>query len=394
MKLNGNFQNLEQSYLFVTIAKKVAAYTQEHPENKIIKMGIGDVTMPLAPAVIDAMKKAVEEEAHKETFRGYSPDSNGYDFLRQSIAVFYKSYGVNLDASEIFVGDGAKSDLGNVMDLFDVDNTVLIPDPVYPVYVDTNVISGRKIEYIDANEENGFLPLPNENQKVDIIYICSPNNPTGAVYNREQLKAWVDYALDQKAVILFDAAYKNFITQPNLPHSIYEIPGAEKCAIEFCSFSKTAGFTGVRCGYTVVPHALVVDGVQVSKLWERRQGCKFNGVSYVTQRGAAAVYTKDGYKQIMDTIAYYQKNAQVMIDAFTKMGVWFTGGTNSPYIWLKCPDGMGSWEYFDYLLNNAEIVGTPGQGFGKNGEGYFRLTAFGDAEKTKEAMERIQKLYK
>lgn len=394
MKLNGNFQNLEQSYLFVTIAKKVAAYTQEHPENKIIKMGIGDVTMPLAPAVIDAMKKAVEEEAHKETFRGYSPDSNGYDFLRQSIALFYKSYGVNLDASEIFVGDGAKSDLGNVMDLFDVDNTVLIPDPVYPVYVDTNVISGRKIEYIDANEENGFLPLPNENQKVDIIYICSPNNPTGAVYNREQLKAWVDYALDQKAVILFDAAYKNFITQPNLPHSIYEIPGAEKCAIEFCSFSKTAGFTGVRCGYTVVPHALVVDGVQVSKLWERRQGCKFNGVSYVTQRGAAAVYTKDGYKQIMDTIAYYQKNAQVMIDAFTKMGVWFTGGTNSPYIWLKCPDGMGSWEYFDYLLNNAEIVGTPGQGFGKNGEGYFRLTAFGDAEKTKEAMERIQKLYK
>lgn len=394
MKLNGNFQNLEQSYLFVTIAKKVAAYTQEHPENKIIKMGIGDVTMPLAPAVIDAMKKAVEEEAHKETFRGYSPDSNGYDFLRQSIALFYKSYGVNLDVSEIFVGDGAKSDLGNVMDLFDVDNTVLIPDPVYPVYVDTNVISGRKIEYIDANEENGFLPLPNENQKVDIIYICSPNNPTGAVYNREQLKAWVDYALDQKAVILFDAAYKNFITQPNLPHSIYEIPGAEKCAIEFCSFSKTAGFTGVRCGYTVVPHALVVDGVQVSKLWERRQGCKFNGVSYVTQRGAAAVYTKDGYKQIMDTIAYYQKNAQVMIDAFTKMGVWFTGGTNSPYIWLKCPDGMGSWEYFDYLLNNAEIVGTPGQGFGKNGEGYFRLTAFGDAEKTKEAMERIQKLYK
>ena len=394
MKLNGNFQNLEQSYLFVTIAKKVAAYSQEHPDNKIIRMGIGDVTMPLAPAVIDAMHKAVEEEARKETFRGYSPDSNGYDFLRQSIALFYKSYGVNLDASEIFVGDGAKSDIGNIVDLFDVDNTVLIPDPVYPVYVDTNIISGRKIEYIDANEENGFLPMPNESQKVDIIYICSPNNPTGAVYNRDQLKAWVDYALDQKAVILFDAAYKNFITQPNLPHSIYEIPGAEKCAIEFCSFSKTAGFTGIRCGYTVVPHALVVDGVQVSKLWERRQGCKFNGVSYVTQRGAAAVYTKNGYKQVMDTIAYYQKNAQVMIDAFRKMGIWFTGGTNSPYIWMKCPDGMGSWEYFDYLLHNAEIVGTPGEGFGKNGEGYFRLTAFGDAQKTVEAMERLQKLQK
>ncbi len=393
MKLNSNFQNLEQSYLFVTIAKKVAAYTQQHPDNKIIKMGIGDVTLPLAPAVIDAMHKAVDEQAHKETFHGYSPDSNGYEFLRQSIALYYKSFGVNLDPSEVFVGDGAKSDLGNVMDLFDVDNTVLIPDPVYPVYVDTNIISGRKIEYIDANEENGFLPLPNENQKVDIIYICSPNNPTGAVYNREQLKAWVDYALDQKAVLLYDAAYKNFITQPNLPHSVFEIPGAEKCAIEFCSFSKTAGFTGVRCGYTVVPHQLVVDGVQVSKLWERRQGCKFNGVSYVTQRGASAVYTPEGYKQAMDTIAYYQKNAQVMIDAFTKMGIWFTGGTNSPYIWMKCPNGMGSWEYFDYLLNNAEIVGTPGEGFGKNGEGYFRLTAFGDAEKTKEAMERMQKLH-
>lgn len=393
MKLNSNFQNLEQSYLFVTIAKKVAAYTQQHPDNKIIKMGIGDVTLPLAPAVIDAMHKAVDEQAHKETFHGYSPDSNGYEFLRQSIALYYKSFGVNLDPSEVFVGDGAKSDLGNVMDLFDVDNTVLIPDPVYPVYVDTNIISGRKIEYIDANEENGFLPLPNENQKVDIIYICSPNNPTGAVYNREQLKAWVDYALDQKAVLLYDAAYKNFITQPNLPHSVFEIPGAEKCAIEFCSFSKTAGFTGVRCGYTVVPHQLVVDGVQVSKLWERRQGCKFNGVSYVTQRGASAVYTPEGYKQAMETIAYYQKNAQVMIDAFTKMGIWFTGGTNSPYIWMKCPNGMGSWEYFDYLLNNAEIVGTPGEGFGKNGEGYFRLTAFGDAEKTKEAMERMQKLH-
>ena len=264
MKLNGNFQNLEQSYLFVTIAKKVAAYTQEHPENKIIKMGIGDVTMPLAPAVIQAMHDATEEQAHKETFHGYSPDSDGYPFLREAIANYYKNFGVDMDPSEVFVGDGAKSDVGNIVDLFDVDNTVLVPDPVYPVYVDTNIISGRKIQYMDANEENGFLPLPDESVKADIIYLCSPNNPTGATYNKEQLQAWVDYALEQKAVILFDAAYEAFITDPSLPHSIFEIPGAEKCAIEFCSFSKTAGFTGMRCGYTTIRKELVMDGVQVS----------------------------------------------------------------------------------------------------------------------------------
>ena len=257
MKLNGNFQNLEQSYLFVTIAKKVAAYTQEHPENKIIKMGIGDVTMPLAPAVIQAMHDATEEQAHKETFHGYSPDSDGYPFLREAIANYYKNFGVDMDPSEVFVGDGAKSDVGNIVDLFDVDNTVLVPDPVYPVYVDTNIISGRKIQYMDANEENGFLPLPDPNVKADIIYLCSPNNPTGATYNKEQLQAWVDYALEQKAVILFDAAYEAFITEPGLPHSIFEIPGAEKCAIEFCSFSKTAGFTGMRCGYTTIRKELV-----------------------------------------------------------------------------------------------------------------------------------------
>ena len=394
MKLNGNFQNLQQSYLFVTIAKKVAAYTQEHPENKIIKMGIGDVTMPLAPAVIQAMHEATEEQAHKETFHGYSPDSDGYPFLREAIANYYKNFGVDMDPSEVFVGDGAKSDVGNIVDLFDVDNTVLVPDPVYPVYVDTNIISGRKIQYMDANEQNGFLPLPDPSVKADIIYLCSPNNPTGATYNKEQLQAWVDYALEQKAVILFDAAYEAFITEPGLPHSIFEIPGAEKCAIEFCSFSKTAGFTGMRCGYTTIRKELVMDGVQVSKLWQRRQGCKFNGTSYITQRAAAAVFTAEGQKQIRETIAYYQNNAKVMMDAFQKMGVWFTGGTNSPYIWLKCPDGMGSWEYFDYLLHNAEIVGTPGEGFGKNGEGYFRLTAFGDAQKTVEAMERIQGLKK
>ena len=392
MKLNENFENLQQSYLFVTIAKKVAAYTQAHPQNRIIKMGIGDVTMPLAPAVIEAMHRATEEMAAKETFHGYSPDSNGYPFLREAITRYYENFGVGLDSSEVFVGDGAKSDVGNIVDLFAGDNTVLIPDPVYPVYVDTNVMAGRKIIYLDADEENGFLPLPEESVHADILYLCSPNNPTGAVYNREQLKSWVDYARKHEAVILFDAAYESFITEDGLPHSIFEIEGAEYCAIEFCSLSKTAGFTGMRCGYTVIRKELSFGGVQVAKLWERRQGCKFNGVSYVTQRAAEAVFTPEGQRQVRDTIAYYQANAAVMMKAFEEMGVWFTGGTNSPYIWMRCPEGKSSWEYFDFLLNEAEIVGTPGEGFGKNGEGYFRLTAFGDAEKTREAMERIKSL--
>lgn len=394
MKLNGNFQNLQQSYLFVTISQKVAEYGKAHPQNQIIKMGIGDVTQPLAPAVIEAMHRAADEMSCKETFRGYSPDSDGYPFLREAIAGYYKGFGVDLDASEVFVGDGAKSDVGNIVDLFDVDNTVLVPDPVYPVYVDTNLISGREILYLDANEDNGFLPLPEKDVHADIIYLCSPNNPTGAVYDREQLQAWVDYALENRAVLLFDAAYESFITGEGLPHSIFEIPGAERCAIEFCSFSKTAGFTGMRCGYTVIRKELQFEGVQVSKLWERRQGCKFNGVSYITQRAAEAVFSPQGRRQVMETIAYYQNNARVMAKALEEMGIWFTGGANSPYLWMKCPDGMDSWEYFDYLLNEAEIVGTPGAGFGKNGEGYFRLTAFGDAQKTVEAMERMKKLKK
>lgn len=392
MKLNGNFQNLGQSYLFVTIAKKVAAYTEAHPDHKIIRMGIGDVTLPLAPVVVEAMHKASEEMGKKETFRGYSPDSNGYPFLREAIAGYYKSFGVELNASEVFVGDGAKSDVGNIVDLFDVDNTVLVPDPVYPVYVDTNTISGRRIVYLDGTEENGFLPMPKEDHPpVDLIYLCSPNNPTGAVYTREQLKVWVDYALKCKAIILYDAAYESFVTEPGLPRSIFEIPGAERCAIEFCSLSKTAGFTGMRCGYTVIRKELVVDGVQVSKLWERRQGCKFNGVSYITQRAAEAVFTPEGQKQITESLEYYRNNAKVMAQALEATGIKFTGGKNSPYLWFKCPEGMGSWDYFDHLLNDLEIVGTPGEGFGKNGEGWFRLTAFGDAEKTKEAMERMRK---
>ena len=390
MKLNSNFQNLEQSYLFVTIAKKVNEFTAANPDNRLIRMGIGDVTLPLAPVVIEAMHRATDEMAKKETFRGYSPDSNGYPFLREAIAGYYRSLGVDVEAEEVFVGDGAKSDVGNIVDIFDDANTVLVPDPVYPVYVDTNIMSGRKIVYADANMENGFLPMPKADHPADIIYICSPNNPTGAVYNREQLQAWVDYALDQKAVILFDSAYESFVS-PGLPRSIFEIPGAEKCAIEFCSLSKTAGFTGMRCGYTVIKKELVFDGVSVAALWHRRQGSKFNGVNYITQRAAEAVFTPEGIKQTQDAVAYYKRNAQVMVEALRELGYWFTGGENSPYVWFKCPNNMGGWEYFDYLLNEKQIVGTPGEGFGKNGAGCMRLSAFGDAEKTKEAMERIKK---
>ncbi len=390
MKLNSNFQNLEQSYLFVTIAKKVNEFTEKHPDNELIRMGIGDVTLPLAPVVIEAMHRATDEMADKATFRGYSPDSNGYPFLREAIAGYYQSLGVEVEAGEVFVGDGAKSDVGNIVDIFDNSNTVLVPDPVYPVYVDTNIMSGRKIVYADANMDNGFLPMPDASQPADIIYICSPNNPTGAVYNREQLKAWVDYALDQKAVILFDSAYESFVS-PGLPRSIFEIPGAGKCAIEFCSLSKTAGFTGMRCGYTVIKKELAFDGVSVSALWQRRQGSKFNGVNYITQRAAEAVFTPEGIKQTRDAVAYYKRNAQVMVAALKELGYWFTGGENSPYVWFKCPDNMGGWEYFDYLLNEKQIVGTPGEGFGKNGAGCMRLSAFGDADKTREAMERIKK---
>ena len=393
MQINTNYANLQDSYLFLTIAKKVAAYTQAHPENRIIRMGIGDVTQPLVPAVIEAMHKATDEMAHKETFHGYSPDQ-GYDFLREAIQGYYAKRGVSLKLSEIFVGDGAKSDIGNIVDIFGEDNRVLIPDPVYPVYVDTNVMSGRKVAYLDANERNGFLGMPDENTEADIIYLCSPNNPTGAVYSRAQLEAWVDYALRHEAVILFDAAYESFIADDTLPHSIFEIEGAKKCAIEFCSFSKTAGFTGVRCGYTVIADELVRGETQLNRLWARRQATKFNGVNYITQRAAAAVFTEAGQKQVREVIDYYRRNAALMVDAFKAMGLWFTGGENSPYIWHKVPAGMTSWEFFDDLLAHAEVVGTPGSGFGRNGEGFFRLTAFGTHEDTAEAMERLKKLFK
>ena len=389
MKLNKNYSRLAQSYLFSTIAKKVNEYTAENPSAEIIRLGIGDVTLPLAPAVVKALEDASREMGKKETFRGYGPEQ-GYDFLKASIAQYYEKKGVSLENDEIFISDGAKSDLGNILDLFDTDNTVLVPDPVYPVYVDTNVMAGRKIVYINANESNGFLPLPDSNVNADIIYICSPNNPTGAVYTKEQLSKWVDYALEHGAVILFDSAYEAFVRDSSLPTSIYQIPGAKKCAVEFCSFSKTAGFTGTRCGYTVVPNGLVFDGMSLNKMWFRRQTTKFNGVPYIIQKGAAAVFTDEGQKQVHENLDYYIQNARVISDAFDKMGIWYTGGKNSPYIWLKCPNGMGSWEYFDFLLKNAGVVGTPGEGFGKNGEGFFRLTAFNTHENTVKAVEKIK----
>ena len=393
MKVNKNYSNVNDSYLFSTIAKKVSEYSAANPDKRIIRMGIGDVTLPLCGAVIDGMHEAVSEMAKKETFRGYGPEQ-GYDFLKNSIKDYYTRKSVELDADEIFISDGAKSDLGNILDLFDEDNTVLVPDPVYPVYVDTNTMAGRKIIYADANEENGFLPMPEETVHADIIYICSPNNPTGAAYNKDSLKKWVDYAIANDAVILFDAAYECFVTDKNLPRSIYEIEGAKKCAIEFCSFSKTAGFTGTRCGYTVVPKALVFEDMSLNKMWLRRQTTKFNGVPYIVQKGAAQVFTKEGMEQINTALAYYRENAKIISDTMTELGIWYTGGKNSPYIWLKCPNNMKSWDFFDMLLEKANVVGTPGSGFGKNGEGFFRLTAFSDNESTKEAMKRFAQCLK
>ena len=393
MKINEHYHDLAESYLFSTIADKVEAYTKAHPDQEIIRMGIGDVTQPLCPAVIQAMQQAVAEMGVQKTFHGYGPEQ-GYAFLKRAIQGYYQEKGVDLALDEIFISDGAKSDLGNILDLFSADNTVCVPDPVYPVYVDTNVMAGRRIVYADANESNGFAPLPQAGLEADIVYLCSPNNPTGAVYTKEQLKAWVEYALEREAVLLFDAAYEAFIEDVTLPRSIYEIEGAERCAIEFCSFSKTAGFTGTRCGYTVVPMALERQGAKLNRMWLRRQTTKFNGVPYIVQKGAAAVFTEEGQRQARRTIDYYKENARVMAGALQALGVWFVGGNNSPYLWMKCPNGMDSWSFFDALLAEAQVVGTPGVGFGHNGEGYFRLTAFGDQAKTKDAMQRMTAFYK
>ncbi len=388
MQINRNYLKLKESYLFSLIAKKVNDYKAENPHKDIIRLGIGDVTLPLVPAVICAMQKAVAEMGACETFRGYG-EEQGYSFLRQAIGRYYAEMGVSLSEGEVFVSDGAKSDLGNILELFDTGNTVLIPNPVYPVYVDTNIMAGRNIHYADGNPENSFLPLPDKNVTADIIYLCSPNNPTGAVYTKEQLALWVEYATEQDAVILFDSAYEVFVTDAHLPRSIYQIDGAKQCAIEFCSFSKTAGFTGTRCGYTVVPHELVRDNSPLNKLWLRRQTTKFNGVPYIIQRGAEAAFSGEGYRQIKANIGYYLKNAHIIADRLSALGVWFTGGQNSPYIWLRCPNGLSSWEYFDELLTKYNIVGTPGVGFGANGEGFFRLSAFGDRKNVRRAMERL-----
>ena len=387
MNLNKNYENLEQSYLFSTIAKKVNEFIANNPDKKVIRLGIGDVTKPLCKAVTEAMHKAVDEMSYQETFRGYGPEQ-GYDFLRLAIQDYYKKNNVELDLDEIFISDGAKSDLGNILDLFGDDNIVLIPDPVYPAYVDTNIMDGNKIVYVNANEENGFLPMPNE-EKADIIYICSPNNPTGAVYNKEQLKEWVNYANKNNALILFDSAYESFISDNELPRTIFEIDGAKTCAIEICSLSKTAGFTGTRCGYTIVPKELG----KLNKMWLRRQTTKYNGVPYIVQRGAEAVFSEAGMKEIKENLDYYKENAKIIAETVESCEIWYVGGKHSPYIWLKCPNNMTSWEFFDYLLNNAQIVGTPGAGFGKNGEGYFRLTSFGSRENTIEAMARFKKLF-
>lgn len=391
LKINSNYKNLKESYLFAGIAKKVAAYQAQNPDKKVIKMGIGDVTLPLCSAVIKGLHKGVDEQSAAETFKGYGPEQ-GHNFLQAAIKDYYASYGVCLEAEEIFISDGAKSDVGNILDIFDRDNIVLVPDPVYPVYVDTNTMDGRRIIYMNANEQNGFLPLPDKSVKADIIYLCSPNNPTGAVYNREQLKQWVDYANEQGAVILFDAAYEAFIVDKTLPRSIFEIEGARTCAIEFCSLSKTAGFTGTRCGYTVVPADLERDGMSLRKMWLRRQTTKFNGTSYIVQKGAAEAFTAEGQAEIKANIDYYRENAAIITATMDELGIFYTGGKNSPYIWLKCPNNMKSWDFFDLLLEKGNVVGTPGEGFGSNGEGFFRLTAFSNHENTREAMERFKKV--
>ena len=390
MNINKHYAELADSYLFSTVARKAAEFQKANPDREVIKLSIGDVTLPLAKCVVEAMHKAVDEMGTAEGFHGYGPEQ-GYDFLKDAVRDYYAGHGVNLKSGEIFISDGAKSDLANVLGLFDVNNTVLVPDPVYPTYVDDNVSDGRKVIYAKCDESNNFLPMPDPNVKADIIYICSPNNPTGAVYSPEQLKVWVDHANATGAVILFDAAYECFVSEPGLARSIFEVEDARTCAIEICSFSKIAGFTGTRCGYTVVPEELEREGRSLHQMWLRRQTTKFNGVPYIVQRGAAAVFTESGMAEIQHNLDYYRRNAQVIGKALEEAGVWFCGGKNSPYLWMKCPGGMTSWEFFDYLLEKTGVVGTPGSGFGPCGEGYFRLTAFGNAEKTKIAAELLKK---
>ncbi len=394
--INTNYANLKNNYLFSTVAEKVRVYSEAHPQADIIKLGIGDVTKPLAKTVIQALHDAVDENAKAETFMGYGPEQ-GYAFLREALADYYGKLGADIDADEVFVSDGAKSDIANILDIFSKDCHVVIPDPVYPVYLDTNVMDGRKVSFLNANEGNNFLPMPEDlgtDEKVDILYLCSPNNPTGACYNKEQLQTWVDFANAQGAVIFFDSAYEVFASGTDLPRTIFAIPGARTCAIEIASLSKTAGFTGTRCSYTVVPKELVRDGQSLKDMWFRRQSTKFNGTPYIVQKAAAAVFTEEGYAEIMENIQGYKENAKIIADTLDELGIYYTGGHYSPYVWLKCPNNMSSWEFFDFLLEKAQIVGTPGEGFGKNGEGFFRLTAFNTPERTREAMERLKEILK
>lgn len=398
-KLNENYLHLKESYLFSEIAHRTADYVSKNPEKgaQIIRLGIGDVTKPLGKTVLQALHEGVDAMGAAETFKGYGPEQ-GYEATRNAVAAYYKKNGVDVDPGDIFISDGAKSDTGNITDLFGPGNVILIPDPVYPVYVDTNIMCGNEVTYISGNAENDFLPMPDPAQHADLIYLCSPNNPTGACYTAEQLSVWVDYALANDAIILFDSAYEAFVSDPELPRSIFAIEGAKRCAIEFCSLSKTAGFTGTRCGYTVVPKELkfkASTGAELSlnAMWNRRQCTKFNGTSYIVQKGAEVVFSEEGIRECQENIQYYKKNAKVIADTLTKLNIRFFGGINSPYIWFECPKGMDSWTCFDYLLQNIQVVGTPGAGFGENGKNYFRLTAFGTYEKTVEAMGRFEKLF-
>ena len=388
---NMHYRDLKESYLFAGIAQKVKKYQMEHPEKHIYRMGIGDVSLPLCDAVIAALHEGVADQANKETFHGYMPEC-GAQFLRETIAEYYAERGVILDADEVFVSSGASDELGDILDLFDRSSSALVIEPAYPAYVDANVIAGREIVHLASGKEDGFLPEPREDFKADILYICSPNNPTGAVFSRNQLQAWVDFANENGSIILFDAAYEAFIEDETLPHSIFELDGAETCAIEICSLSKTAGFTGTRLGYTVIPKALNRCGMNFNAMWVRNRTTKTNGVSYIIQKGGAAVFTPEGQAQIKANIQIYKNNAKVLMEALDQLGIWYTGGKNAPYIWLKCPNGMGSWEFFDYLLNEIQVVGTPGEGFGACGEGYFRFSTFGSPEDTKEAARRLCEL--
>ena len=388
LKPNMRYAKLKDSYLFNTIYRKTDAYLAEHPGQKVLRMGVGDVTLPLCDAVIGALHAAVDDQANAATFHGYMPEV-GASFLRKAIAEYYKDMGTLVDESEIFVSSGACDDLGDILELFDQDNTVMVVEPAYPEYVDTNILAGRQIIHLESNEQNGFLPAPSEDTKADILYICSPNNPTGAVFDRLQLQAWVDFANETGSVILFDAAYEIFIEDKNLPRSIYELDGADRCAIEICSLSKTAGFTGTRLGYTVVPHNLIRNGMSLNTMWSRNRETRTNGISYILQKGAAAVFTPEGQKQIHENLQVYKNNAKVFMEALDTAGVWYCGGKNSPYIWMKCPNRMSGWDFFDYLLNEIQVVGIPGDGFGDCGKGYFRFSTFGDPEETSEAAQRL-----